>query len=111
MIDADLFETMWKMRSMRRLKPDPIAPELHARFSIPDDFGVVAMIPIGYPLGKFAAVRRQPLESCTLQGLSKTPRRICSVALAARLVMTACRAHALLLDLLFRAPAHRCDTA
>ncbi|MFT5176106.1 MAG: nitroreductase, partial [Gammaproteobacteria bacterium] len=28
MIDADLFETMWNMRSMRRLKPDPIAPEV-----------------------------------------------------------------------------------
>ena len=40
-------------------------PQLHARFSIPDEFGVVAMIPIGYPLGKFGPLRRRPLDTCT----------------------------------------------
>ena len=38
---------------------------LHARFGIPDDYGVVAMIPIGYPMGKFGAVRRAPVEEVT----------------------------------------------
>lgn len=39
--------------------------EMHARFGIPDEFGVVAMIPIGYPEGKFGPVRRTPAEELT----------------------------------------------
>jgi nitroreductase len=40
-------------------------PQLHERFAIPETFGVVAMIPIGYPTGNFGPVRRNPIESCT----------------------------------------------
>ena len=36
-------------------------PELHAYFEIPAAYGVVAMIPIGYPMGQFGPVRRRPL--------------------------------------------------
>ena len=39
--------------------------ELHAHFGIPDDHGVVALIPIGYPQGKFGPVRRQPVAEVT----------------------------------------------
>ncbi|MGH7859963.1 MAG: hypothetical protein ACREQY_21765, partial [Candidatus Binatia bacterium] len=39
--------------------------ELHERFAIPDDFGVVALIPIGFPTGRFGAVRRIPAEEKT----------------------------------------------
>jgi nitroreductase len=35
-------------------------PEMHEYFGIPHDYGVVAVIPIGYPLGKFGAVSREP---------------------------------------------------
>lgn len=35
-------------------------PEMQAFFGIPDDWGVVAVIPIGYPLGRFGPVRREP---------------------------------------------------
>lgn len=38
-------------------------PELHERFSIPEDYGVVATIPIGFPKGNFGPVRREPVES------------------------------------------------
>ena len=34
--------------------------ELHAHFGIPDTHGVVAVIPIGYPEGKFGPVSRVP---------------------------------------------------
>lgn len=34
--------------------------ELHAHFGIPDTHGVVAVIPIGYPLGRFGPVTREP---------------------------------------------------
>lgn len=34
--------------------------ELHAHFSIPDSYGVVAVIPIGFPLGRFGPVARTP---------------------------------------------------
>jgi nitroreductase len=40
-------------------------PELEARFGIPETFGVVAMIPIGYPVGNFGPVRRKPIDSVT----------------------------------------------
>ena len=39
--------------------------ELHARFSIPEDYGVVVTIPIGYPLGKFGPVSRKPAREVT----------------------------------------------
>ena len=38
-------------------------PELHERFGIPEDYGVVATIPIGFPQGNFGPVRREPVES------------------------------------------------
>lgn len=42
--------------------------ELHARFEIPDDYGVVVTIPIGYPMGKFGSVSRAPAENVTYFG-------------------------------------------
>jgi len=36
--------------------------ELHAEFAIPDDYGVVVIIPIGYPLGRFGPLTRRPLS-------------------------------------------------
>ena len=39
--------------------------ELCERFSIPDEYGVVVTIPIGYPLGKFGPVSRRPAEERT----------------------------------------------
>jgi nitroreductase len=39
--------------------------ELHAYFGIPDEFGVVVTMPIGYPVGKFGPVRRIPAEEKT----------------------------------------------
>ena len=40
-------------------------PEMHAHFDIPDDYGVVAVIPIGFPLGKFGPVSRDQVETKT----------------------------------------------
>ena len=39
--------------------------ELHDYFGIPDDFGVVVTIPIGYPMGRFGPVRRAPAADVT----------------------------------------------
>ena len=39
--------------------------ELCERFGIPDTHGVTALIPIGYPLGRFGPVRRRPLHEVT----------------------------------------------
>ena len=39
--------------------------ELCERFGIPDTHGVVALIPIGYPLGRFGPVRRKPPREVT----------------------------------------------
>jgi nitroreductase len=39
--------------------------ELHDYFEIPEEFGVVVTMPIGYPLGKFGTVRRKPAEDKT----------------------------------------------
>ena len=39
--------------------------ELCERFGIPHTHGVTAMIPIGYPLGRFGPVRRRPLREVT----------------------------------------------
>ena len=36
--------------------------ELYEHFEIPQDYGVVASIPIGYPQGNFGPVSRRPLE-------------------------------------------------
>ena len=40
-------------------------PELHDYFGIPDDYGVVASIPIGFPRGNFGPVRRRPVATKT----------------------------------------------
>lgn len=40
-------------------------PELRAHFGVPDDHGIVAAIPIGYPRGRFGPVRRRPPEDVT----------------------------------------------
>lgn len=39
--------------------------DLHAFFGIPDSHGVVAVIPIGFPLGKFGPVTREPAAQKT----------------------------------------------
>ena len=39
--------------------------ELHERFGIPEEYGVVVTIPIGYPVGKFGPVRRKPAADVT----------------------------------------------
>ncbi len=39
--------------------------ELHEYFEIPNDYGVVVTIPIGYPIGKFGPVTRSPAEELT----------------------------------------------
>ncbi|MEQ8662312.1 MAG: nitroreductase family protein, partial [Gammaproteobacteria bacterium] len=43
-------------------------PELHAHFGIPEDYGVVAVIPLGYPQGRFGPVSRAPSRSKTHYG-------------------------------------------
>lgn len=47
--------------------------ELHAEFAIPADYGVVVMIPIGYPEGRFGPVTRLPVEQVTHQDRWGTP--------------------------------------
>jgi len=39
--------------------------ELHERFGIPEEYGVVVTMPIGYPLGRFGPVRRKPAAGVT----------------------------------------------
>ena len=39
--------------------------DLHEHFAIPDEYGIVAMIPIGFPMGKFGPVRRTPVREIT----------------------------------------------
>ncbi len=39
--------------------------ELHERFEIPLEYGVVVTMPIGYPMGNFGPVRRIPAEQKT----------------------------------------------
>jgi nitroreductase len=39
--------------------------ELHQRFGIPDDYGVVVAIPMGYPIGRFGPVTRQSASEMT----------------------------------------------
>ncbi len=50
--------------------------DLHDSFGIPDDHGVVAMIPIGYPKGNFGPVRRQPVAEVTYFGLALLSRSL-----------------------------------
>ncbi len=40
-------------------------PEMHSYFGIPETYGVVAVIPIGYPAGKFGPVTRDPAPNRT----------------------------------------------
>jgi nitroreductase len=39
--------------------------ELQAHFGIPEDYGVVVTIPIGYPVGRFGPVSRKPAADVT----------------------------------------------
>ncbi len=39
--------------------------ELHERFGIPDEYGVVVMMPVGFPMGKFGPVTRRPAPEST----------------------------------------------
>jgi nitroreductase len=39
--------------------------ELCRRFEIPDEYGVVVTMPIGFPLGRFGPVRRKPAADLT----------------------------------------------
>ena len=39
--------------------------ELHARFEIPDSYGVVVSMPIGWPMGRFGPVTRKPAAEVT----------------------------------------------
>jgi nitroreductase len=39
--------------------------ELAAHLEVPDEYGIVAVIPIGYPRGRFGPVRRRPAEELT----------------------------------------------
>ena len=39
--------------------------EMHAHFGIPETYGVVAVIPIGFPTGKFGPVTRDPAQTKT----------------------------------------------
>ncbi|MEQ9451322.1 MAG: nitroreductase family protein [Pseudomonadales bacterium] len=39
--------------------------ELHAYFEIPEEYGVVVTMPIGWPMGKFGPVRRKPAREVT----------------------------------------------
>ncbi len=39
--------------------------EMHDYYGIPHDYGVVATIPIGFPLGRFGPVSREPVASKT----------------------------------------------
>ena len=40
-------------------------PDIHEYFGIPETHGVVAVIPIGFPQGKFGPVTREPAETKT----------------------------------------------
>ncbi len=39
--------------------------EMHERFAIPEKYGVVVMMPVGYPMGNFGPVSRRPAEDST----------------------------------------------
>lgn len=50
-------------------------PELHAEFASPAEYGVVAMIAIGYPCDRFGPVTRLSVERVTHQDRWGTPPR------------------------------------
>ena len=39
--------------------------EMHERFGIPTEYGIVVTIPIGYPKGRFGPTRRRPFQRVT----------------------------------------------
>ena len=39
--------------------------DMQARFGIPDEYGIVVTLPIGFPMGRFGPVRRKPAENVT----------------------------------------------
>ncbi len=39
--------------------------EMHDFYGIPHDFGVVAVIPVGFPRGRFGPITREPVETKT----------------------------------------------
>ncbi len=49
------------LTTMHRMFED----ELHERFGVPAEVAMVALIPIGFPRGKFGPVRRTPAEALT----------------------------------------------
>ena len=63
------FEDQLKARRTTASVPSRTAPihcffedQLKARLNIPDDMEVAALIPLGYPQGKFGPVTRKPVE-------------------------------------------------
>lgn len=42
--------------------------EVRERFAVPDGWSVVALVPIGHPLGRFGVARRRPVEQVTHWG-------------------------------------------
>ena len=40
-------------------------PEIHDYYQIPEDYGVVSVIPVGFPAGKFGPVSREPISAKT----------------------------------------------
>ncbi len=49
--------------------------ELHSHFQIPDTYGVVVSIPIGYPMGNFGPVTRIPAQEKTFMNRWGEPAR------------------------------------
>ena len=39
--------------------------EMQVHFGIPDEYGIVVTLPIGFPMGRFGPVRRKPAEDVT----------------------------------------------
>ena len=39
--------------------------DMQAHFGIPDEYGIVVTLPIGFPMGRFGPVRRKPAEQVT----------------------------------------------
>src|SRR5436853_129800 len=85
---VELFEALSTTRAMRRLKPDPVPavqnlllaarsfglgatlttlhhhhdPEIKRLLGIPNEVQTAALIPLGWPLGRFGKVERLPVE-------------------------------------------------
>ena len=43
-------------------------PEIHDYYQIPENYGVVSVIPVGFPSGKFGPVSREPISAKTHYG-------------------------------------------